>query len=156
MVRDITKDIQQLDQAKRNLTVSITTLNNLILIVNALDRLNELLRIKPLGDETVNNDTVASQPHNDSKNPFAEDETAWFVPLVHIEEKTTGITVVLVKPPDLQSSDDRRYDPVTGSEVTVVSVYSRLMDKTFLVGDNRRSYNTVDERCWFMELSVRR
>ncbi|KAF7258691.1 hypothetical protein EG68_03715 [Paragonimus skrjabini miyazakii] len=75
MVRDITKDIQQLDQAKRNLTVSITTLNNLILIVNALDRLNELLKIKPLGDGTVNNDPVASQPHNDSKNPFAEDET---------------------------------------------------------------------------------
>ncbi|VEL25659.1 unnamed protein product [Protopolystoma xenopodis] len=43
MVREITQDIQQLDQAKRNLTLSITTLNNIVLIVSAIDKLNELL-----------------------------------------------------------------------------------------------------------------
>lgn len=71
MVHDITKDIQQLDQAKRNLTVSITTLNNLILIVNALDRLNDRLHIKPgakaTGVETQSSSVPIKKP---SANPF--------------------------------------------------------------------------------------
>lgn len=43
MVAEITKDIQQLDHAKRNLTCSITTLNNLALIVGDIDHLNATL-----------------------------------------------------------------------------------------------------------------
>lgn len=45
MVAEITKDIQQLDHAKRNLTVSITTLSNLALIVGDIDHLNATLCI---------------------------------------------------------------------------------------------------------------
>ncbi|KAG5443821.1 Vacuolar protein sorting-associated protein 53 [Clonorchis sinensis] len=78
MVHDITKDIQQLDQAKRNLTVSITTLNNLILIVNALDRLNELLQIKrvietaPRTPEKI--PKVAANPFADSENTLESEK----------------------------------------------------------------------------------
>ena len=43
MVWEITRDIQALDQAKRNLTWSITTLNNLVLLITAVDRLKALL-----------------------------------------------------------------------------------------------------------------
>ncbi|CAH8590412.1 unnamed protein product [Schistosoma turkestanicum] len=76
MVQDITRDIQQLDQAKRNLTVSITALNNLILIVNAVDRLNELLGIQSPANDPMflskDNDT-----HISTLNPFLEPDTAW-------------------------------------------------------------------------------
>nr|CAH8869538.1 unnamed protein product [Trichobilharzia regenti] len=71
MVQEITRDIQQFDQAKRNLTVSITALNNLILIVNAIDRLNELLGIQ----STVNDSTLPAKigdAHINSQNPFSE------------------------------------------------------------------------------------
>ncbi|VDP90730.1 unnamed protein product [Echinostoma caproni] len=74
MVHEITKDIQQLDQAKRNLTVSITTLNNLILIVNALDRLNAVLHIDiktGSSKETVK----ASKSSKDALNPFVENRS---------------------------------------------------------------------------------
>ncbi len=60
MVAEITKDIQQLDHAKRNLTVSITTLNNLALIVADVDHLNATLRIN----------TRASAAGGADKNPF--------------------------------------------------------------------------------------
>lgn len=78
MVHEITKDIQQLDQAKRNLTVSITTLSNLIIIVNALDRLNAVLHIdcgtrsiKELSKESV---VVTTKMPKDVLNPFADSE----------------------------------------------------------------------------------
>lgn len=60
MVAEITKDIQQLDHAKRNLTISITTLNNLALIVGDIDCLNTTLGVN------------AHAPSNDasSTNPF--------------------------------------------------------------------------------------
>ncbi|VDO04023.1 unnamed protein product [Rodentolepis nana] len=45
MVAEITKDIQQLDHAKQNLTVSITTLSNLAVIVDDIDHLNSALNI---------------------------------------------------------------------------------------------------------------
>lgn len=80
MVQDITRDIQQLDQAKRNLTVSITALNNLILIVNTIDRLNALLGIQSSVDDPMffakSNDTNAS-----AQNPFLEVDSGNFVTL---------------------------------------------------------------------------
>nr|CDS29172.1 vacuolar protein sorting associated protein 53 [Hymenolepis microstoma] len=45
MVAEITKDIQQLDHAKQNLTASITTLSNLAVIVDDIDHLNSTLNI---------------------------------------------------------------------------------------------------------------
>ena len=38
-VREITRDIKQLDHAKRNLTSSITTLNHLHMLVGGVDSL---------------------------------------------------------------------------------------------------------------------
>ncbi|KAH8865685.1 Vacuolar protein sorting-associated protein 53 like [Schistosoma japonicum] len=71
MVQDITRDIQQLDQAKRNLTVSITALNNLILIVNAIDRLNELLGIQSSVNDSILL-TKNGDAHIGAHNPFLE------------------------------------------------------------------------------------
>jgi hypothetical protein len=39
MVKDITRDIKQLDVAKRNLTLSITTLNHLFILVEGIENL---------------------------------------------------------------------------------------------------------------------
>ena len=38
-VKEITRDIKQLDHAKRNLTTSITTLNHLHMLVGGVDSL---------------------------------------------------------------------------------------------------------------------
>jgi hypothetical protein len=38
-VKEITRDIKQLDQAKRNLTVSITTLNQLQMLIEGVESL---------------------------------------------------------------------------------------------------------------------
>ncbi|XP_018654231.1 long-chain-fatty-acid--CoA ligase [Schistosoma mansoni] len=87
MVQDITRDIQQLDQAKRNLTVSITALNNLILIVNAIDRLNELLGIQSSVNDPMSfargNDTNVS-----AQNPFLEADSESWMNENHPPEKT--------------------------------------------------------------------
>jgi prefoldin subunit 5 len=39
MVKEITRDIKQLDCAKRNLTAAITTLNHLHMLVGGVDNL---------------------------------------------------------------------------------------------------------------------
>jgi vacuolar protein sorting-associated protein 53 len=39
MVKEITRDIKQLDVAKRNLTLSITTLNHLFILVEGVENL---------------------------------------------------------------------------------------------------------------------
>ncbi|CAH8658487.1 unnamed protein product [Schistosoma haematobium] len=87
MVQDITRDIQQLDQAKRNLTISITALNNLILIVNTIDRLNELLGIQSSVDDPMffakSNDTNAS-----AQNPFLGVDSESWMNENHPPEKT--------------------------------------------------------------------
>lgn len=43
MVKEITRDIKQLDVAKKNLTLSITTLNHLFILVEGVENLEELL-----------------------------------------------------------------------------------------------------------------
>ena len=45
-VKDITRDIKQLDHAKRNLTTSITTLNHLHMLVGGVDTLATLTKHK--------------------------------------------------------------------------------------------------------------
>ncbi|GAB6030212.1 Vacuolar protein sorting-associated protein 53 [Chamberlinius hualienensis] len=50
MVRDITRDIKQLDNAKRNLTSSITTLNNMYILVGGVDALEDLIRVRQYGE----------------------------------------------------------------------------------------------------------
>ena len=39
MVKEITRDIKQLDVAKKNLTLSITTLNHLFILVEGVENL---------------------------------------------------------------------------------------------------------------------
>lgn len=66
MVVEITKDIQQLDHAKRNLTLSITTLNNLALIVGDIDHLNATLCINthaPANGASSTNPFGAGKPN---------------------------------------------------------------------------------------------
>ncbi|BHF66997.1 Vacuolar protein sorting-associated protein 53 [Sparganum proliferum] len=75
MVAEITSDIQQLDQAKRNLTLSITTLNNLALIVGDIDRLNSVLAIN----------TCAAKEAN-STNPFDKDKQPSLLTVAGIED----------------------------------------------------------------------
>ncbi|VDN08860.1 unnamed protein product [Dibothriocephalus latus] len=74
MVAEITSDIQQLDQAKRNLTLSITTLNNLALIVGDIDRLNSVLGIN----------TCASK--ETSTNPFDKEKPPSLLTVAGIED----------------------------------------------------------------------
>ena len=44
MVRDITRDIKQLDTAKKNLTTAITTLNHLHMLVGGVTKLQDMAR----------------------------------------------------------------------------------------------------------------
>ncbi|VDM00518.1 unnamed protein product [Schistocephalus solidus] len=75
MVAEITSDIQQLDQAKRNLTLSITTLNNLALIVGDIDRLNSVLAINTCASKEIS-----------STNPFDKDKQSSLLTVAGIED----------------------------------------------------------------------
>lgn len=50
MVKEITRDIKQLDCAKRNLTSAITTLNHLHMLVGGIESLNELIERRSYGE----------------------------------------------------------------------------------------------------------
>ncbi|XP_071094311.1 vacuolar protein sorting-associated protein 53 homolog [Haliotis cracherodii] len=50
MVKEITRDIKQLDHAKRHLTSSITTLNHLHMLVGGVDSLTSLTRRRQYGE----------------------------------------------------------------------------------------------------------
>lgn len=50
MVREITRDIKQLDSAKRNLTLAITTLNHLHMLVGGVDTLKSLTQKRLYGE----------------------------------------------------------------------------------------------------------
>ncbi|KAL3858283.1 hypothetical protein ACJMK2_012931 [Sinanodonta woodiana] len=50
MVKEITRDIKQLDHAKRHLTSSITTLNHLHMLVGGVESLNTLTRRRQYGE----------------------------------------------------------------------------------------------------------
>ncbi|XP_071790088.1 vacuolar protein sorting-associated protein 53 homolog isoform X2 [Asterias amurensis] len=50
MVKEITRDIKQLDHAKRHLTSSITTLNHLHMLVGGVDALESLTRRRQYGE----------------------------------------------------------------------------------------------------------
>ena len=50
MVREITRDIKQLDHAKRNLTASIATLNHLHMLVGGVSTLQALARKRQYGE----------------------------------------------------------------------------------------------------------
>ncbi|KAH9280459.1 Vacuolar protein sorting-associated protein 53 -like protein [Echinococcus granulosus] len=76
MVAEITKDIQQLDHAKRNLTGSITTLNNLALIVGDVDHLNATLCIN----------THALGNGSSSTNPFGLENAPKVLQSAEIED----------------------------------------------------------------------
>lgn len=53
MVRDITRDIKQLDTAKRNLTTAITTLNHLHMLVGGVATLQGLSQKRQYGDAAM-------------------------------------------------------------------------------------------------------
>jgi archaellum component FlaC len=53
MVRDITRDIKQLDTAKRNLTTSITTLNHLHMLVGGVATLQALSQKRQYGEAAM-------------------------------------------------------------------------------------------------------
>ncbi|KAI5626730.1 vacuolar protein sorting-associated protein 53-like, partial [Silurus asotus] len=50
MVKEITRDIKQLDHAKRNLTTSITTLNHLHMLAGGVDSLEAMTRKRQYGE----------------------------------------------------------------------------------------------------------
>ncbi|XP_055372308.1 vacuolar protein sorting-associated protein 53 homolog [Condylostylus longicornis] len=50
MVKEITRDIKQLDCAKRNLTTAITTLNHLHMLVGGVESLNKLIEKRLYGE----------------------------------------------------------------------------------------------------------
>lgn len=50
MVKEITRDIKQLDHAKRNLTSSITTLNHLHMLIGGVDTIQSLIGQRQYGD----------------------------------------------------------------------------------------------------------
>ncbi|CAG7834968.1 unnamed protein product [Allacma fusca] len=49
-VRDMTRDIRQLDTAKKNLTAAITTLNHLNMLVSGVDTLENMVKARQYGD----------------------------------------------------------------------------------------------------------
>ena len=49
-MKEITRDIKQLDHAKKNLTSSITTLNHLHMLVGGVDSLSLVLKV---GEKTI-------------------------------------------------------------------------------------------------------
>ncbi len=53
MVRDITRDIKQLDTAKKNLTAAITTLNHLHMLVGGVTQLQSLAKQRQYGDAAM-------------------------------------------------------------------------------------------------------
>ncbi len=53
MVRDITRDIKQLDTAKRNLTTAITTLNHLHMLVGGVTTLQNLSQKRQYGEAAM-------------------------------------------------------------------------------------------------------
>ena len=53
MVRDITRDIKQLDTAKRNLTAAITTLNHLHMLVGGVTTLQNLSTQRQYGEAAM-------------------------------------------------------------------------------------------------------
>ncbi|CAF0901919.1 unnamed protein product [Rotaria sordida] len=50
MVKEITRDIKQLDVAKKNLTTSITTLNHLQMLIEGIDKIEVAIKKKSYGD----------------------------------------------------------------------------------------------------------
>jgi len=52
-VRDITRDIKQLDTAKRNLTAAITTLNHLHMLVGGVATLASLTKDRQYGEAAM-------------------------------------------------------------------------------------------------------
>lgn len=50
MVKEITRDIKQLDCAKRNLTAAITTLNHLHMLVGGVESLTRLAEARKYGE----------------------------------------------------------------------------------------------------------
>ncbi|PKU32394.1 hypothetical protein llap_17302 [Limosa lapponica baueri] len=50
MVKEITRDIKQLDHAKRHLTTSITTLNHLHMLAGGVDSLEAMTRRRQYGE----------------------------------------------------------------------------------------------------------
>jgi vacuolar protein sorting-associated protein 53 len=50
MVKEITRDIKQLDVAKKNLTFSITTLNHLFILVEGVEKLELLINVNKFQD----------------------------------------------------------------------------------------------------------
>lgn len=123
MVRDITRDIQQLDQAKRNLTISITALNNLILIVNALDRLNELLGIhQPLNEMTQTKNFEELKA--DSQNPFSEDSSPDRESHRNQLQSNKLTTHFLSEASNLLAQVQRLLEPILSAYGTVPSVNS--------------------------------
>ena len=52
-MKEITRDIKQLDHAKKNLTSSITTLNHLHMLVGGVDSLSLVLKVGKVGEKTI-------------------------------------------------------------------------------------------------------
>ncbi|CAF4676331.1 unnamed protein product [Rotaria sp. Silwood2] len=50
MVKEITRDIKQLDVAKKNLTTSVTTLNHLQMLIEGIDKIEIAIKKKSYGD----------------------------------------------------------------------------------------------------------
>ncbi|THD20766.1 Vacuolar protein sorting-associated protein 53 [Fasciola hepatica] len=176
MVHEITKDIQQLDQAKRNLTVSITTLNNLIIIVNALDRLNAVLHIDK---ETGSNEEVSkgsklttTNASRDAFNPFVDNgpDIKKISPQGNADTEEHLTLSLMTEVSDLLAQAQRLMQPMMAAYGSVPSVsgLSRELDTIHNVLANRlikelktlltRSRNITDQApviqaaCQLMEL----
>ena len=57
MVSEITRDIKQLDQAKKNLSSSITTLNHLHIVLGGVDNLERMTKSRDYKQEWINFET---------------------------------------------------------------------------------------------------
>lgn len=103
MVKEITRDIQQLDLAKKNLTVSITTLNNLTLMMASIDHLKTVLNL---------NAPVAEK----SSNPFDEmkDENGITIKYDEVDEHLVQskkiLQQLLLQYPDIPVIKDLNHD----------------------------------------------
>ena len=117
MVKEITRDIQQLDLAKKNLTVSITTLNNLTLMMSSIDHLKSILNLN--GKFKIlfrNRDNHNLGTTSNATNPFDEmkDDKEITIPYDEVDEHLVHskkiLRQLLLQYPDIPVIKDLNHD----------------------------------------------
>ncbi|GJQ81321.1 hypothetical protein Trydic_g20533 [Trypoxylus dichotomus] len=104
MVREITRDIKQLDCAKRNLTLAITTLNHLHMLVGGVDTLKSLqekrlygeiaLPLQAISEVKQIHVELADQITHDFKEAFSGSNTKTVIPNKQLAQACLVVSIL--------------------------------------------------------------